>query len=121
MDMQHNYPLNDRKGEQRRRKREKKFIFLAALGFTALTVLEVSLSELSSRLTLATSLLFFIIVNLNIILLGLLVFLVSLAVIPTIILFTISAFYIHNSFGSWFNSQIKNSLKGGVVVSEAYY
>ena len=150
MDMQHNYPLNDRKGEQRRRKREKKFIFLAALGFAALTVLEVSLSELSSRLTLATSLLFFIIVNLNIILLGLLIFLVfrnfvklflerrgrffgsklktklivvfvSLAIIPTIILFTISAFYIHSSFGSWFNSQIKASLKGSVAVSEAYY
>ncbi len=144
------YALSERKGERRRRKREKRFIFLAALGFAALTMLEVSLSELSSKLTLATSLLFFIIVNLNVILLGLLIFLVfrnfvklflerrgrffgsklktklivvfvSLAIIPTIILFTISAFYIHYSFGSWFNSQIKTSLEGGVQVSESYY
>ena len=150
MNMPDGYVLNERKGERRRRKREKRYIFLAAIGFALLTILEVSLSELSSRLTLATSLLFFIIVNLNVILLGLLVFLVfrnfvklflerrgqffgsklktklivvfvSLAIIPTIILFTISAFYIHNSFGSWFNSQIKTSLEGSVDVSEAYY
>ncbi|MBI2026358.1 MAG: PAS domain S-box protein [Deltaproteobacteria bacterium] len=140
----------DMSSEIQRRRREKRLIFLCTLVFSLLTVLEVSLSKLSSKVSLVTSLLFFVIVNINILLLGLLVFLVfrniikiflerkdsvfgaklksklivvfvGFALIPTILLFTISALYIHNSFGKWFNTQVKASLKGGVEISRNYY
>ncbi|MBI2608240.1 MAG: PAS domain S-box protein [Deltaproteobacteria bacterium] len=149
--MQKNDSLNrEFCAEQKRRKREKKLIFFISLGFAFLTILEVSLSELSEKLSVTASLFFFIVVNINIILLGLLIFLVfrnfiklllerkdrvfgsklksklivvflGFALIPTILLFTISAFYIHNSFGKWFNSHIQTSLKSGAEISETYY
>ncbi len=136
--------------EARRRKRERVLIVIVALLFAALTYLQVYLAGLSQKLPFINSILFFALMNLNIILIGLLVFLVfrnvvklfwerkdnilgsklktklvvvfvGFTLIPTVLLFTVSAFYINNSFGKWFSSELTNSLQHALEVNNFYY
>lgn len=136
--------------EQQRRKRERVLIFFVAVIFALLTYLQVYLAGLSQKLPFINSILFFALMNLNIILICLLIFLVfrnvvklfwerknnvlgsklktklvvvfvGFTLIPTVLLFTVSAFYINNSFGKWFSSQLTNSLQHALDVHNFYY
>lgn len=136
--------------EHRRRKREKLIIVGLVLLVGILTYLEVQLVALSHKLSFINSILFFALININIILIGLLFFLVfrnviklfwerqhkilgaklktklvvvfmSFALIPTILLFMVSAFYINNSFGKWFSSELTSSLQHALDVHANYY
>jgi two-component system, NtrC family, nitrogen regulation sensor histidine kinase NtrY len=136
--------------EQKRRRRERLIaltVFIVIVGFTAV---EVHLLRLSSKLPFVNSIFFFGLMNLNIILIMLLLFLVFrnavklvlderrgklgsrlktrlvicftlFAIIPTVFLFTISAFYIKNSFDKWFNLKVGGTLQRSIEVVKNFY
>ncbi len=139
-----------RASEQYRRRRERLIILAVSVLFLGLTYIEIKLAGLSSHLPFINSVLFFALININIILIGLLVFLVfrnviklfwerqyrllgsklktklvivfvSFALIPTLLLFTVSALYINNSFGKWFSFQLTNSLQSALDLNAQYY
>lgn len=45
----------------------------------------------------------------------------SFSIIPTLILFIISAFYINSSFDKWFSIKIQNTLQGSLEITHTYY
>lgn len=136
--------------EERRRKREKiiaLLVFTVLVGFTAV---EVHLLKLSSKLPFVSSIFFFGLMNINIVLILLLLFLVFrnavkmildekrgklgsrlrtrlvfcftlFAMIPTVFLFSIAAFYIKNSFDKWFNLKVGGTLQRSIDVVKNYY
>ncbi|NBX76177.1 MAG: PAS domain S-box protein [Proteobacteria bacterium] len=138
------------KAESKRRKRERiisAVIFCLVLAFTAV---EVHLFRLSSKLPFVNSIFFFGLMNLNIVLIMVLLFLVFrnviklilderrgrigsrlktrlvfcftlFAIIPTVLLFSISAFYIKSSFDKWFNLRIGETLQRSIDVVKNYY
>ena len=136
--------------EQRKRKREGLLIvFLFAL-FVGLTVAEFQLTKVSSTLPFVTSIFFFGLLNFNIIILIALVWLVfrnigklfierrrkilgarlktklviaflAFSIIPTLVLFVISATYINSSFDKWFSLKIQNTLQASLEITGTYY
>ncbi|MFZ9595196.1 MAG: sensor histidine kinase [Bdellovibrionia bacterium] len=141
-------PLDFR--EKRKRKRERLLIvFLLAL-FFALTFAEYHLSQISSTLPFVNSIFFFGLLNVNIIILIALVWLVfrnigklfierrrkvlgarlktklviaflAFSLIPTLVLFLISALYINSSFDKWFSLKIQNTLEASLEITRSYY
>lgn len=136
--------------EQRKRKREIVFIFLLAFSFVFLTWFEIRLFSTSQQLPFVHSIFFFGLVNFNIILLLLLLFLifrnvvkvfverqsrvfgsslkaklvaafVAFSFIPTVLMFVISVFYINSSFDKWFSVKMVGVLKSSLEVQNAYY
>jgi len=136
--------------ESRRRKREKIIIFLVFCILIALTAVEVHLLRLSAKLPFVNSIFFFGLMNINLVLIMLLLFLVFrnavklilderkgrpgsrlktrlvfcfmlFAIIPTVLLFTISAFYIKTSFDKWFNIKVGETLQRSIDVVKNYY
>ncbi len=120
----------DRPREERKRKREIVFIFLLSFLVVFLTWFEIRLFSISQQLPFVHSIFFFGLVNLNIILLLLLLFLifrnvvkvfverrnkvfgsslkskliaafVAFSTVPTLLLLVISVFYINTSFDKW--------------------
>ncbi len=114
------------------------------------TNLALKLSKASSTLPFVNSIFFFGIVNLNLILLLVLVFLIfrnlsklflerrrgllgsqlkaklvaaflSLSVIPTMTLFFISSLYINSSFDKWFSVKVGNTLQASLEITDSYY
>jgi len=114
------------------------------------TAVEVHLLRLSSKLPFVNSIFFFGLMNLNIVLIMLLLFLVFrnavklilderrgqlgsrlktrlvfcfmlFAIIPTVFLFTISAFYIKASFDKWSNIKVGGTLQRSIEVVRNYY
>src|SRR5947209_1871366 len=141
-------PLDVR--ERRKRRREGLLIVLLTLLFVTLTLAELHLTTLSSTLPFATSILFFGLLNLNIIILIALVWLVfrnigklfierrrkilgarlktklviaflGFSIIPTLVLFVISAMYINSSFDKWFSLKIQNTLQASLEITRTYY
>ncbi len=136
--------------ESRRRKREKVLIFVLFCVLAIFTAVEVHLLRLSSKLPFVNSIFFFGLMNLNIVLIMLLLFLVFrnavklilderrgqlgsrlktrlvfcfmlFAIIPTVFLFTISAFYIKASFDKWSNIKVGGTLQRSIEVVRNYY
>lgn len=136
--------------EVRKRKREIVIIFFVAFLFLLLTWFEVKLFGISQQLPFVHSIFFFGLVNFNIILLLLLLFLifrnvvkvfvekkgrifgsslkskliaafVSFSTIPTLILLVTSVFYINSSFDKWFSVKMAGVLKSSLEVTNAYY
>jgi two-component system nitrogen regulation sensor histidine kinase NtrY len=141
-------PLDSR--EQRKRKREWILIFFLAVLFVALTVAEFRLTRLSSTLPFVNSIFFFGLLNVNIVILIGLVWLVfrnigklfierrrkvlgsrlktklvisflAFSIIPTLVLFLISALYINSSFDKWFSLKIQNTLQASLEITATYY
>jgi two-component system nitrogen regulation sensor histidine kinase NtrY len=136
--------------ETRRRRREK-FIVVIVFGFLiGFTAIEVHLLRLSVKLPFVNSIFFFGLMNINIVLIMLLLFLVFrnavklildekkgrlgsrlktrlvfcfvlFAIIPTILLFSVSAFYIKNSFDKWFSIKVGGTLQKSIEVVKNYY
>lgn len=136
--------------ERLKRKRERIAIFALLFIFLGLMVLEFRISSVSSTLPFVNSIFFFGLVNLNIIILILLLWLVlrnvgklfierrrnvlgsrlktklvvsflSFSIIPTLLLFIISALYINTTFDKWFSIKIQNTLETALEITRIYY
>lgn len=136
--------------ERRRRRREALLIVLLGSGFLLLALSQVRLSALRAGSPSGGSVLFFLLINLNVILLVLLVFLVtrnvvklvferrrrilgsgirtklvlafvSLSLVPTLLLFFVALGFLGAAMNTWFSSQVQRSLEGSLQVAEAYY
>ncbi len=136
--------------EAAKRKRDKILILAVTFLFILTTYFEIKISNFSNRLPFVNSIFFFGLINFNIILLMVLVFLVfkhigklflerrrqllgsrlktklvlaflSFTIIPTVILFLISSLYINSSFDKWFSLKVQNTLQAALEVTQTYY
>ncbi len=136
--------------ERLKRKRERIAILALLFLFLTLMVVEFRISRVSSTLPFVNSIFFFGLVNLNIIILILLLWLVlrnvgklfierrrnvlgsrlktklvvsflSFSIIPTLMLFAISALYINTTFDKWFSIKIQNTLETALEITRIYY
>ncbi len=136
--------------EIKKRRREWLAIASLSILFLLLTVAEFRLTRLSTTLPFVNSIFFFGILNVNIILLIAIVWLVfrnigklfiersnnilgsrlktklvaaflAFSIIPTLVLFVISAMYINSSFDKWFSIKIQNTLQASLEITETYY
>lgn len=136
--------------EKMKRKRERVLIVLLSLVFFFLLFTEFKLTQISKTLPFVTSIFFFGLLNINIIILIALVWLVfrnvgkllierrrktlgsalktklviaffSFSIIPTLVLFVISALYINSSFDKWFSLKIQNTLQASLEITGTYY
>ncbi|HWP56920.1 MAG TPA: ATP-binding protein [Candidatus Acidoferrales bacterium] len=136
--------------ELKRRKREGLVILVTTLMVLLFAVFEVRLPEFSTDYSLTNNIAFFLLINLNITLLLLLIFLVvrnlvklaferkrgilgsrlrvrlvlafvGLSLIPTFVLFAIAGGLVTRSFDRWFDVQVENALQGSLEIGETYY
>jgi two-component system nitrogen regulation sensor histidine kinase NtrY len=141
-------PLDSR--EVRKRKREVVAIVALASIFIGLTIAEFKLTKISSTLPFVNSIFFFGLLNVNLVILIALVWLVfrnigklfierrrkilgsrlktklviaflAFSIIPTLVLFVISAMYINSSFDKWFSIKIQNTLQASLEITRTYY
>jgi two-component system, NtrC family, nitrogen regulation sensor histidine kinase NtrY len=142
--------LKAEKGDQRRRKRERYLIAGLFVLILFLTALGMRFIDLGLDLPFSGSILVYALINLNVLLLLLLLFLtvrnlvklvferkknimgaklrtklvlafVILSLLPTVALFFVSVQFISSSIEYWFTLQIEQSLKGSLEVGEDYY
>lgn len=136
--------------DQRRRRNELILIGIISILILLLTTLEMKLPQVSSKIPVADNIIIFTLININIILILLLIFLVirnlvkllferkrkvlgsklrtklvvafvSLSLIPTILLFFVAVGFITNSVEHWFSAQVEGSLQGSLEVAQTYY
>ena len=141
---------NLKREETKRRKREGIVILVTGLMVAALIYFEVQLPDVSPESSTGSNILFFVLINVNIILLGLLVFLVvrnliklvverkrripgsrlqvrlvlafvSLSLVPSVLLFTIAGGLLTRSFDRWFDSKVDSALQGALEIGQTYY
>ena len=134
----------------RRRRRERYIIASLIVVIFLLTFLGVKVFDLELNLPISNSILIFALININVILLLLLLFLtmrslvkllferkkrimgaglraklvlafVSLSLLPTMILFFVSAQFISTSIEYWFNLPIERALNNSLEVARDYY
>ncbi len=134
------------------RKRRREWLLAAAIIFLVALSLRYQnrLFDLTAEIPLSGNILALALINLNILLIILCLFLVlrnifklllerrrglpgshlrskltlafvSLALVPTMLLFFVSAGFITNSIENWFNSQIEESLEESLEVAQTYY
>jgi len=136
--------------ERKRRRREYIIIALVLVAVAGLTVLEVRLSRLSEQLPLSNNILFFALLNIDLILVLLLVFLVvrnltklfverrkgifgshlktrlvaafvGLTLIPTGVLFFLALQFMNFSFEGWFDPQVTNVFETSNEIVQGKY
>ena len=136
--------------ELKRRKREGILILITALMVATLIYFEVQLPDVSPEYSLGSNIVFFLLINVNIILLGLLAFLVirnlvklvverkqrilgsrlqvrlvlafvALSLVPSVLLFTIAGGLLTRSFDRWFDSKVESALQGSLEIGQTYY
>ncbi|MEX0802153.1 MAG: ATP-binding protein [Candidatus Binatia bacterium] len=136
--------------ETKRRKREGLAILITTLMVVAFAFFEVQLPDVSSEYSLSNNIVFFLLININIILLILLVFLVvrnlvklvferkrrilgsrlrvrlviafvGLSLVPTLLLFVIAGGFVTRSFDRWFDVQVETALQGSLEIGQTYY
>src|SRR5690349_5207889 len=141
---------NLRVEENKRRRREGIVILITALMVAALIFLEVQLPDVAPEYAFGGNVVFFLLININIILLGLLVFLVvrnlvklvverrrgmlgarlqsrlviafvGLALVPSVLLFMIAGGLLRRSFDRWFDSKVESALQGSLEIGQTYY
>jgi len=125
-------------------------ILIATLMVLLFAFFEVLLPDVSSEYQLTNNIAFFLLVNINILLLVLLVFLVvrnlvklvferkkrilgsrlrvrlvvaflGLSLVPTVLLFLVAESFVTRSIDKWFDAQIQNALNGSLEISQTYY
>ncbi|HVK60384.1 MAG TPA: ATP-binding protein [Bdellovibrionales bacterium] len=135
--------------ESRKRKREVVAVLCLALLFLILTWVQFKLLNISQQLPFEHSIFFFGLVNFNIIILLLLFFLIFrnvvkvfverrgkvigsslkaklvaafslFALIPTVLMFLVSVFYINSSFDKWFSLRMASVLRNSLEVNQEY-
>ncbi|MGZ3704578.1 MAG: ATP-binding protein, partial [Bdellovibrionota bacterium] len=138
------------RGEKRKRRREQVTILIVLVAIVVLSNLALKLEKLSSTLPFVNSIFFFGIINLNLILLAVLVFLIfrnlsklvierrrgllgsklktklvlsflTLSIVPTVVLFVISSLYINSTFDKWFSVKVQNTLQATRELTDTYY
>jgi len=138
--------------QDRKRRRRERYIIALLLGLVTVltTYLGVKVFDLGLDLPIANSILVFALINLNVILLLLLLFLtmrnlvkllferrkrimgaklrtklvaafISLSLLPTTILFFVSVQFISTSIENWFHLPIERSLRNSLEVGQGYY
>jgi two-component system nitrogen regulation sensor histidine kinase NtrY len=135
--------------ESRRRRRELLIIGILSILIVILTTIEMRLPQMG-KIPIANNIIIFSLININIILILLLIFLVvrnlvkliferkrkvlgaklrtklvvafvSLSLVPTILLFFVAVGFITNSVEHWFKAQVEQSLQGSLEVAQSYY
>ena len=143
-------PAQESKQAKRRRLWEGVLILIAALGVCLFAVFQSPVPQLSNTHSLASNIVFVLLINLNIILLVLLVFLVgrnlvklfyerqqrlpgaylrfrlvlafvAISLLPAILLFLIGIGFVNQSIDNWFSNKIENSLGGALSVVDAFH
>jgi two-component system nitrogen regulation sensor histidine kinase NtrY len=143
-------PIQTEKTETRKRKREWILIFFIVVLVVIFSRFETQLFELTSKFPQSNSILVMALINVNILLIILFLFLIfrnlfklilerrrgtpgarlrsklviafiALSLVPTMLLFFVSAGFITNSIENWFNSQIETSLQESLEVAQTYY
>jgi two-component system nitrogen regulation sensor histidine kinase NtrY len=143
-------PTRARLPEVRRRRREILIICACALAVFGFAVFQFHLPPAAGAETFGTDAILVALINLNLILLVLLVFLVgrnivkliferrrrimgsflrtrlvgafvAIALLPATLLFVVALVFVGNSIERWFNGQVENSLEGSLEVARAYY
>ena len=136
--------------EARRRKRELYIILAVVPAILLLTYVESHVASLGGGIPIATNIFIFGLININIILLILLIFLVlrnmvklfmerksrlmgsrlrtklvtafvSLSIIPTFLLFFVVIGFINKSIDGWFGIKVEDSLKESLELAQNYY
>ncbi len=142
--------LKKRLKEVRKRKREVFTVLALIFMFILLSWVEASFFDMGRVFPLAHSVFFFGLINFNIILLLFVLFLifrnivkvfserrgrlvggslksklivsfVAYSIIPTVLMFVLSVFYINSSFNKWFSGQTSDILKTSLEVTNSYY
>jgi two-component system nitrogen regulation sensor histidine kinase NtrY len=136
--------------EAKRRKREGLVILVTTLMVLLFAFFEVQAPEFTTDYSLTNNIAFFLLLNINIMLLVLLVFLVvrnlvkllferkkgilgsrlrvrlvlafvALSLVPSLLLFFIAGGFVTRSFERWFDIQVENALQGSLEVAHTYY
>lgn len=136
--------------QEKRRRRTRLIIVSALTAVTVLTAAQVFLHQLSVQSPIASNILVFALVNVNLLLLLVLVLLVSrslfkvymerrnnllgarfrtklvvaflsLALLPALLLFLVASNLITTSVDSWFNLQVETSLQNALEVAQTHY
>ncbi len=136
--------------ERKRRRRESWLIVIAAILFLGLAWWEVSRDPARNAGPLSNNVVSFLLINVNLLLLILLIFLVTrnvvklvwerrrgifgsrlrtrlvaafvaLTLAPSILLFWVAQGFLQVAFESWFNSRVEAALHGSVGVAQSYY
>ena len=134
----------------KRKRREWILIFFAVFLLLLIPQLEDQLLELTSQLPISNSIVALAIINLNILLVLVFLFLIfrnlfklilerrrgvpgaklrsklvgafiALSLVPTMLLFFVSAGFISSSIDSWFNAQVERALDESLDVAQTYY
>jgi two-component system nitrogen regulation sensor histidine kinase NtrY len=143
-------PTDTPSAESRKRKREGFIIVISLLLLIALTWAEIHLARLRAPVQIESKILIFGLINIIILLIILLLYLVfrnvakllmerkqnalgaklrtklvlafvGLSLVPTMLLFFVSAGFITNSIKNWFNKQVETSLEESMEVAQSYY
>ena len=136
--------------ERRKRRNELIIIGIASILIVVLTTLEMKIPQVGDKIPIANNIIIFSLININIILILLLIFLVirnlvkliferkreilgaklrtklvvafiSLSLVPTFLLFFVAVGFITNSVEHWFKAQVEQSLQGSLEVAQTYY
>jgi two-component system nitrogen regulation sensor histidine kinase NtrY len=136
--------------DARRRRNELIIIGIICILILVLTTIEMRFPQIEGKIPIANNIIIFSLININIILILLLIFLVirnlvkliferkrkvlgarlrtklvvafvSLSLVPTILLFLVAVGFITNSVEHWFSAQVEQSLQGSLEVAQTYY
>lgn len=143
-------PHSEETSRPRRKSRDWIAILFALLLLLLIPQLEVHLVNLTSQLPISNSIIALAVINLNILLILLFLFLIfrnlfklllerrrgvpgaklrsklvgafiALSLIPTLLLFFVSAGFIRNSIDNWFSTQVEMALDESLEVAQTYY
>jgi two-component system nitrogen regulation sensor histidine kinase NtrY len=143
-------PAEPPREPRRRRWRELTIIGVTALAVLVYAVLETRIPQVAGGSSFATDAMLVLLININLILLVLLVFLVgrqvfklvldrrrgtlgshlrtrlvlafaAIALLPTTLLLIVAQTFTTNSIERWFNREVDRALKGSLEVAHAYY
>src|SRR6056297_1024613 len=143
-------PHSEETSRPRRKSRDWVAILFALLLLLLIPQLEVHLVNLTSQLPISNSIIALAVINLNILLILLFLFLIfrnlfklllerrrgvpgaklrsklvgafiALSLIPTLLLFFVSAGFIRNSIDNWFSTQVEMALDESLEVAQTYY
>ncbi len=136
--------------DQRRRRNELILIGVISVVIVILTTLEMKIPQVAEQVPIANNIIVFSLININIILILLLIFLVirnlvklvferrkevlgaklrtklvvafiTLTLVPTFLLFFVAVGFITNSVEHWFKAQVEQSLQVSLEVAQTYY
>ncbi len=136
--------------ERRRRRREGIVILVTSLVVLVLAIFETRLPQFSNSSSLSGNIIFFLLINVNLILLVLLIFLVTrnlvkllferrqrilgsrlrtrlvlafvgLTLFPTLLLFLVAQGFLTTAIENWFSVRVESSLSSSLDVAQSYY